>query len=255
MAGQFNSLGEIIGMATYRADLEGITDRHPLVNLRQEANMSYRDLRTRLAINGVRTVQQPTAIASLPLVEATAGCGYAEIAWPSNYVSVHGLDVKVGGYWTTVPQADFMQRRLGPVTSDRGDYQYADEGLAQWVVRSLPGVSGSTPQDGAIMLNPVPSGGQYVLWGLTAWVDLVLDSDIFPGQENWIQWVIWDVGVKALGRDIGPQTSAQLQHCLGERERVWATIKTATQRLASDGPIQPSSRYSAGRGRGARMVP
>lgn len=249
------SLGEVVSAAIYRGDLEGITDRHPTLNMNQEANLSYRDLRVKLANNDVMTVLSPTAILTLPQVEAVAGGGYAEIDWPTNAVSIHGLDVKVGGYWNTVPQGTFTQRRLGPVVNDRGDYSYADEGLCLWVQRSLPTTSASAQVAGKIMLFPVPSGGSYVLWFLPEWVDIVLSTDLFPGQESWLQWVVWDLTCKALIRDIGPNTTAQLQECEAARERSWIGIKTNTQRLANDGPIQPQSRYGSFRGRGARLIP
>jgi len=255
MAGQYKTLGEVRNQAIFRGDLEGLLDRHPTLNANQEANDAYRRLRVKLANNDVQTVLAPTAILSLPTTEAIAGGGYAEIDWPTGAVSVHGLDVKVGGYWTTVPQGTFTQRRLGPVTSDRGDYQYADEGLAMWIQRSLPTVSGSNPVAGKIMLFPVPSGGSYVLWSLPEWVDITLDSDVFPGQESWLQWVIYELTCVLLVRDIGPNTTAQLQEMQVQRERVWADIKTNAQRLAQDGPIQPVSRYGSARGRGARLIP
>lgn len=255
MAGQYMSLVDARAAVIYRGDLEGMQDRHPNVTINAELNLSWRQLRVKLANNDVHAVMTSTAILALPTTEAVTGGGYAEIDWPTAAVSVHGLDVKVGGYWNTVPQGSFAQRRLGPVTSERGDYQYADEGLALWIVRSLPTVSGATPAAGKIMLFPVPSGGSYVLWFLTEWIDLVQDTEQFPGQESWIQWVIWDTVVKCLIRDIGPQTSAQLEKAEQQRDRCWADIKTNTQRLASDGPIQPQSRYGSFRGRGPRMIP
>jgi hypothetical protein len=255
MAGQYLSVGEVVDTAIYRADLEGITDRHPLLDLIFEANLSYRDLRVKLANADVQTVLTATAITALPVVEAIAGGGYAEIDWPVDAVSVHGLDVKVGGYWCTVPQGSFAQRRLGPAFNERGDFQYAGEGLAQWIQRSLPTTSGSTQVAGKIMLFPVPTGGSYVLWYLPQWVDLTLVTDLFPGQESWLQWVICDLAVKALVRDVGPQPTQQLIELKEARERSWMEIRTNTQRLAQDGPIEVQSRYGSGRGRGARLIP
>lgn len=254
MAGQYLNMGEVRAAVVYRGDLEGIEDRHPTIRINTEINLSARQLRVKLANSDVNAVLTPTAIATLPTTEAVAGGGYAEIDWPLAAVSVHGLDVKVGGYWCTVPQGNFQQRRLGPVRGERGDYMYSDEGLALWVVRSLP-TGGAVPAVGKIMLFPVPSGGQYVLWHLTEWVDLLLDSDTLPFQESWVQWIIWDTVVKCLGRDIGPQTSAQLQHALQERDRVWADIKPNAMRLASDQPIQPMNRWGSFRTRSPRMIP
>lgn len=255
MAGQYLSLLEVRNAAIYRADLEGLSDRHPTLDLNREANLSYRDLRVKLANADVQTVLSSSAILTLPTTEAVAGGGYSEIDWPVSAVSIHGIDVKVGGCWSTLPQGNFAQRRLGPVRSDRGDYAYADEGLAMWVVRSLPTTSANTTVAGKIMLFPVPSSGQYVIWSLPEWVDIQLDTDLFPGQESWLQWVIWDLACKALIRDIGPQTSAQLQECVAGRERAWAAIKTNTQRLAGDGAIQPTSRYGRGSFGGGRLIP
>jgi hypothetical protein len=255
MAGQFMSLGDARQAVIYRGDLEGMQDRHPNTTINGELNLSARGLRVKLANNEITPVLTPTAITPLPVVEAVGGGGYAEIDWPTAAVSVHGLDAKVGGTWCTVPQGTFNQRRLGPVVSERGDYQYADEGLALWVPRSLPTGHASSPGVGKIMLFPVPSGGSYVLWYLTEWVDLVSDTELFPGQESWVQWIIWDTVVKCLIRDIGPQTSAQLEKATAERDRCWADIKTNTQRLATDQGIQPQSRYGSFRGRGARLIP
>jgi hypothetical protein len=247
-------MGEVINAAIYRADLEGVSDRHTTLDLTREANLSYRDLRVKLANSDMQTVLQPTAILSLPVIEAVTGGGYAEIDWPTNAVSVHGLDVKVGGYWSNVQQGTFAQRRLGPLGNDRGDYGFSDEGLTMWVQRSLPTTSGSTQVAGKIMLFPVPTGGQYVLWFLPEWVDILNGTDLFPGQESWLQWVIWDLACKALIRDVGPQGSKQLDECVAARERSWIAIKANTTRLAQDGPIQVSSRYGGMRS-GHRMVP
>jgi hypothetical protein len=255
MAGQFMTLGDVRKAAIYRADLEGLLERHPTVDLNREANLSYRDMRVKLANADCPTVLVPSAITPLPSSEAIAGGGYAELDWPTDAVSVHGLDVKVGGYWGTVPQGNFTQRRLGPMQNERGDYSYANEGLATWIVRSLPTTSGSAEVAGKIMLFPVPAGGSYVLWYLPEWNDIASDNDIFPGQEGWIQWVIWDVACKALIRDIGPNTSAQLEHCIAGRERAWAAIRTNTQRLHNDGTIEPTNRYGSMRGSGARLIP
>lgn len=255
MAGQYMSVADVRNAAIYRADLEGITDRHPTVDLNREANLSYRELRVRLANAGVWTVLSSTAILALPTTEAVAGGGYAEIPWPTNAVSVHGLDAKTAGYWCRVQQGDFTQRRLGMTGAERGDYSFADQGQAMWITRSLPTVSGTTQVAGAIMLFPVPSSGQYVLWFLPEWVDLTNDTDLFPGQEVWLQWVVWDVAVKALIRDVGPQASAQLQLCQAERERVWSEIRGSVQVLANDGPIRPMARYGSYRGRGTRLIP
>lgn len=256
MPGQYQTLGEVKAAATYRADLEGLFDRHPTISLNAEANLSYRQLRQKLANADCPTVLSPTAILSLPTAEAVAGGGYAEIDWPTNAVSVHGVDVKVASYWCNLPQGAFTQRRLGPVQSDRGDYSYADEGLAMWIVRSLPTTAGAVTTAGKIMLFPVPSGGQYVLWFLPEWIDIVLDTDLFPGQEGWIEWLICDVACKALVRDIGPQTSAQLEKLEAARERAWNAIKGSARTLAGDGPIVPTSRYGGQRGMGGpRMVP
>ncbi len=255
MAGQYMSLLDVRNAAIYRADLDGITDRHPTLDLNREANLSYRALRVKLANADVQTVLSQTALLTLPVVESFVGSGFAEIDWPVDAVSVHGIDVRVGGFWNKLPQGNFGQRRLGPVSSDRGDYSYADEGLAMWIVRSLPTTSAATQVAGKIMLFPVPSNGQYVIWYLPQWVDIVNDTDLFPGQESWLQWVCWDMAVKCLIRDVGPQANAQLQLCQAERAAAWGDINSNTQRLMATEPIQPQSRYGWSRSRGGRLIP
>lgn len=255
MSGQYMSLLDVRTAAIYRADLEGITDRHPTLDLNREANLSYRALRVKLANAEVWTALTSTAILTLPTVEAVAGGGYSEIDWPVNAVSIHGIDIRVGGYWARLPQGNFAQRRmLQPSTSERQDYALVDQGQAMWILRSLPSTAAASQVAGKIMLFPVSSNGQYVVWFLPEWVDIVNDTDLFPGQESWLQYVVWDVAVKCLIRDVGPQASAQLQFCMAEREKAWGEIRTNAQALASDGPIQPMPRYGSFRGRGARMI-
>ncbi|MET0414084.1 MAG: hypothetical protein ABW217_22430 [Polyangiaceae bacterium] len=255
MAGQYNSLAEVRNSALFRADLEGILDRHPTLNVNFETNMAYRRLRLKLANMDVTQVMTPTAILTLPTTEAVAGAGYSEIPWPQAFTSVHGLDVKVGGQWGRLPRGEFVQRRLTPYNDQRSDYRYADDAGAIWVPRTLPTASGATVSDGVIMLFPVPESGQYILWGLTQWSDITVDTDVFPAQEGWIDWVIYDLGATLLIRDIGPQTSAQLEHLVACRERVWNEIKPSTTKLTNDGPMNIPSRYGSARGRGYRMVP
>lgn len=251
MAGQFQTLGDVKQAATYRVDLEGIIDRHPTLNLNQEVNLSCRQLRLKLANNDVTAVMVSSAILTLPTTEAVAGGGYAEIPWPPDAISVHGIDANVGGDWNPIPQGDFTQRRVGQSSSFRGDYRFIDESSFRWIIRSLP-VSSVSP--GAIMLFPVPTGGRYVIWSLGPWVELTNDTTDIPFQEGWIEWVIWDVGIKALIRDTGPQQSPQMLFATAERDRIWAEIKPATQRIANDGPVQPLNRYGSRLG-GYRLVP
>lgn len=251
MAGQFSTLGDIKQAAFYRADLEGFTDRHPTINVNQEVNASWRDLRLQLANSDVLDVLTSTAVLTLPTVEFIVGAGWAEIPWPSAAVSIHGVDVKVGGTWCSLPQGSLAQRRMGPFNNVRGDYQFADDGQAMWVPKALPL---ATATAGTIMLFPVPSGGQYLIWYLDAWVDVLVDTTEFPVLEGWANWLMWDVGVKLLIRDIGAANEAQLEHCKTERDRVWKSLRTNVQRIASDGPIEVQSRYGSRRG-GYRMIP
>lgn len=251
MAGQFTSLGDIKQAAFYRGDLEGFTDRHPLINVNQEVNASWRDMRLRLANNDVFDVLATTAILTLPTAEFLAGGGWAEVPWPVDAVSIHGVDVKVGGTWCSVPQGTLAQRRMGPFNNVRGDYQFADDGQAMWIAKSLPTTNSVV---GSIMLFPVPSGGQYLLWYLQSWADITTDTTDFPMLEGWANWVAWDLAVKLLIRDIGAQNEAQLEHCKTERDTVWKSLRTNVQRIASDGPIEVQSRYGSRRG-GYRMIP
>jgi hypothetical protein len=251
MAGQYLTLGEIKLAAVYRGDLEGLSDRHPSFNVNFEVNASWRMLRTMMANNDVVPVLTQTALLTLPVTAQLAGLGgWAEIPWPADAVSIHGLDVVVGGSWSKVNKGMLEQRRMYPYNSDRADYRYAQDAEAIWIEKSLPQGSASP---GTIMLFPVPSAGQYILWYLSQWVDITTDTSEFPGQEAWLQWVIWDVAIKALIRDIGVTNEAQLQEAKNERDRIWATVKPNMMRTASDGPIQVQSRYG-GRS-GYRMVP
>lgn len=254
MAGQFETLGSIKQAVIYRGDLEGITDRHPTLNLNQEVNASCRMFRTKAATNDVMAVMNTTALLPLPVTAALSGAGYwAELPWPADSVSVHGMDVLVGGTWDVVKHGTLGQRRPMPGTGNRGDYRYASDIEAMWCEKALPQGSASP---GIIQLFPVPSGGQYILWYLTPWVDLTTDTADVPLQEAWAQWVIWDVAVKCLIRDVGQTPSAQLEKCESERAACWADIKPAVQRVVKAGPIEVQSRYRNRGGYGnGRVVP
>lgn len=253
MAGQYLTLGEIKAAAVYRGDLEGLSDRHPSFNVNFEVNASMRMLRTMMANNDVLAVLTQTSLLALPTTAQLGGLGgWAELPWPADAVSIHGLDVLVGGSWSSVPKGKLEQRRLFPYNTDRADYRFAGDGEAIWIEKSLPQSSASP---GTLMLFPVPSAGQYILWYLSQWIDITNDVAEFPGQEAWLQWVIWDVAVKALIRDTGVTPEAQLKEAQDERERVWQAIKPNLQRLVTDGPVEVQSRYAGGRGGSYRMVP
>jgi hypothetical protein len=257
MAGQYITLGEAKAAAIYRGDLEGILDRHPNFSLNFEVNASIRHLRQKMATNDVTAVLTPTALLSLPTAAALSGAAYwAEIAWPSDAVSVHGLDVLVNGEWDTIDYGVFEQRRRHQSRQGRGELFHSHAG-AMWCVRSLPQAT-ATP--GAVMVFPIPGGGQYVLWYLSQWVDILTDTAELPGQEAWLQWVIWDVAIKALIRDVGEGSSEQLNRAIQERDRVWSDIKPAIQRVTKAGPIEVESRYPSRRSYGysagvGRLVP
>jgi hypothetical protein len=253
MAGQFLTLGEMKAAATYRGDLEGFTDRHPNFSLNFEANASMRMLRLKMANNDVVAVLNQTALLTLPTQAALSNAAYwAEIPWPANAVSVHGMDVLVSGQWDTIDKGVLEQRSAFKRRNRNGELFSSVSG-AMWCEKGLPQ---STNAAGTIMLFPVPTSGQYILWFLDAWVDINTDTAEFPGQEAWLQWVIWDLAVKMLIRDEGQTPESQLQECKQERDRVWADIRPNLQRLANDGPVEVQSRYGSRRGYGDyRMIP
>lgn len=253
MAGQYTTLGEIKAAAIYRGDLEGITDRHPSFSLNYEANASMRTLRLKMANNDVVAVMTTTALLALPVVAALSGAAYwSEIPWPVDAVSIHGLDVLISGEWDSITKGVLEQRNLFRRRSRNGELFHSSSG-AMWCEKSLPQSSAAA---GVLMLFPVPTAGQYILWYLSQWVDIVTDTSEFPGQEAWIQWVIWDLTVKALIRDEGQTTQAQLVSATAERDRVWGDIKPNMQRLVGDGPIEVQSRYATRYGNNTpRMIP
>lgn len=256
MAGQFITLEEVKGAAIYRGDLEGLLDRHPTLNLTFEVNASIRVLRQKLATNDCMAVLTTTALLNLPTTPALSGSAYwAELPWPSDAVSIHGLDVLVNGEWDTIENGVLEQRRRHQSRAGRGELFHSHAG-AMWCVKSLPQ---STPAAGSIMVFPIPGGGQYILWYLSPWVDVTTDTAELPGQEAWMQWVIWDVVVKALIRDVGEGGSEQLTRATQERDRIWSDIKPAVQRVVKAGPIEIESRYPSRRSYGAgtrgRLIP
>lgn len=218
-------------------------------------NASFRHLRQKMATNDVFAVLTSTALQNLPVTAALSGNAYwAELPWPADAVSVHGLDVLINGEWDTIDHGVLEQRRRHQSRAGRGELFHSHAG-AMWCEKSLPQ---STSAAGTIMVFPIPGGGQYILWYLTQWVDIATDTTELPGQELWLQWVIWDVAIKALIRDVGEAGSEQLNRAIQERDRIWADIKPAIQRVVKAGPIEVESRYPSRRSYGStrgRLIP
>jgi hypothetical protein len=248
---QVISLTEMRARVRYRFDLESLTARHPDADVDAEINRSWRKMRMRLANVGVLAVLDGTNAAALPTSAAASGETYAEIDWPTDAVSVHGLDVRLSDYWYPLEQVDFTSRRRFAFQSEIGSGWGRDITTAAWCVRSLPTTATTSAVAGKIMIMPVPTSGQYRLWYLPEWVDITTGSHVFPGQEGWHEWTIFDAGITALRRD--NDAAGTLADARAEQATIWNDILRGVPRLADDGPIEPMPRR--GSYHGPRMAP
>lgn len=226
------TLGELVDDLRRRADLRGMTRRHPDADLMRALTQSLRSLRAIVTRAGSHVFLEPSTAAALPTAPPTAGETFLEVDWPAGAVSVHGVDVLHGTRWRPLEPIVFGGRR---------DYQCSEGPPRAFIVRSLPRETpGSTLTAGKLQLFPFSALGlQYRIWSLQELPELDDPNYVVQGFDgDWLEWVLWDSTVKFAAED----DDAQNVDAIATRERgiLEERIETTIVRaLNSAGPVRP----------------
>ena len=232
----------ILGDIRYLGDCEGLTARHPDADILRRVNASIRSLRAFVTTRGLPYFLTSTTAATLAGTQVT-GETYSEIPFPATAVQIHGVDVASGtatGDWRPLAPISWAQRR-----NAGGIYPALYGSPCEFAVRAIPqgdGTTGTTP--GTIVLFPAASSGQYKVWFLSDWVDLVNPTDVFLGLPDWHDWVVWDVVLALAARDDDQHETAGL--AMAKKAELERRIVETAQRVVSAGPLRP--RRARGRG-------
>jgi hypothetical protein len=226
------TLGELVDDLRRRADLRGMTRRHPDVDLMRALTQSARSLRSIVTRAGSSVFLDGSTPAALPTAPPIAGEQFLEVDWPTGAVSIHGVDVDAGGRWYPLTPVQFGARR---------DYVHSEGEPRAFVVRSLPRESGgATLTAGKIQIYPLSSTGRtYRVWHLSELPELDDPNHSVHGFDgDWVEWILWDATVKFAAED----DDAQNVDGIASRERaiLEERIRTNVVRaLNSAGPLRP----------------
>lgn len=205
------------GQFRFLADVEGLgtpAGRHPSANLLPVFNASYRSLREFVTGMGYTQFIQRGTTTSLPTTPVEAGESYAVIANAQALDQIKRIDVRISGSdWYELPEVTLLQLRdltparfFGSPSRPQG-----------WCWLNAGTVATSVYTAGQIAFAPVPSSGQFCLWTMTEFTDLVATTDVWLYHtEDWAQWHMWDAMSKILGsRD--KDTARKLDYIVNNR--------------------------------------
>lgn len=228
------------GQFRFLADVEGLgtaAGRHPSASLLPVFNASYRALREFVTGLGYTQFVTRGTTTSLPTTPVEAGESYSVITMAQGLEQIKRLDVKISGSdWYELPEVTLLQLR--DLTPSR--FFGSPSRPQGWCWLNAGSVSGVTYTAGQIAVAPVPSGGQYALWTMTEFTDLVNPTDVWLYHtEDWAQWHIFDAMSKICGaRD--KDTARKLDYIVNNRLNVNVpgspAYNIATQRPTASGP-------------------
>lgn len=222
------------------ADLEDMEVRHPRARLLRYISVSLSALRAELTRAGFEGLLDWTDPATLPTAPPTTGENFLEVSWPSNAVSIHGVDVNTSGTtgrWYPLDTMTMAERRNW----------YSSAGAPRaWVTRSVPkedaaGAASLASTSGKINIYPASSLGLYyrILY-LPAYPGIASESHVVQGFDgDWIQWALWNAAILVLFKD-DEMDPSQDGKAVRERQMIWDRIVTNINRTNRAGPIQPT---------------
>ncbi len=229
-------VGELTGDLRERADLRGQTKRHTDAELRRKLTQSLRACRAWVTRAVADTFIEGTAPAALPTTAPVTGEQYLEVAYPSDAVDIHGIDVNYSGVWDPLDPVRFTERRRFQGVSRPRFY----------CLRTLPHETpGTTLTAGAIQIYPlVTTGLDYRIWYLPEFPELVDPDHIVSGFDgDWLEWALWDATIKCAAEDDDSQNVDQI--AVREREMVKDSVLAQAIRIQRSGPIEPRRSRSA----------
>jgi hypothetical protein len=235
---QFRRIQDVEADITYRFSTAGMRNRHPSDRIRALINASWQRLRAIVSLADDGTFLQATDPALLPTTAAVSGEVYAEIDWPVDAARIYGVRVQdaAGQRWRPL-------KKIAWAAFHDFQYDHLIEGwrrqpnVRAYATRAIPSANETTEVAGKIMLVPVPKQGSYRLWYMQAWQPQVEDSDLLPGHEDWIEFVIYDVMIKMLGPDADSRKS--YTQWAAERQAARALIESTAMRLSDGMSLEP----------------
>ena len=225
------TVGDLTDDLRRRADLRGMTTRHPDADLRRELTQSLRALRAMITRSGGEFFITATAPAALPTAAPVTGEQHLEIDWPSGAIAIAGLDVRAGDLWVPLDPVSFASRR---------DYQGRAGRPQAFVVRTLPTETPDTTLTaGKIQIYPLDTQGlDHRVWYLPELPELSNTSHVINGFDgDWFEWVLWDATVKLCAEDDDVQNVDQI--ATRERAIVQERIVASVSRVVRDKPLSP----------------
>jgi hypothetical protein len=225
-------VSELIQDLRERADIEGMTVRHPDTSLRRYLTQSLRSLRAMLTRAGADVFLEGTVPANLPTSAPVLGEQYVEVAWPTGAVSIHGIDILAGtDRWWPLKPVSFADRR---------DAQLLGGPPRAFCIQTVPKTAQSpTITAGRILIFPLDTTGYtHRVWYLPEFPELVSDSHAVHGFEgDWLEWAVWDATIKVAAKDDDSQNVDQI--ALRERAMLQERITTNINRVQRAGPVSP----------------
>lgn len=202
MASQFRVVSSILDDAAYRADIQGMLDRHPLANQLRLFNESVQQLRLRMSNLGFEGFLAGTSPTALSLTAAATGETYSEEIWPADACNIYAVHVLFEtNLWIPLKPISLAgirdYQRQGPL----GVSLNVRAAPAAFALRQAPLGVVAVETAGKIIMVPLPTvARQFRIFYLQNWTD-ALSTDTFNGFDGFIEWIIWDMVVKYSARD------------------------------------------------------
>jgi hypothetical protein len=219
MSAQFRLVSAIMDDILYRADIQGMTDRHPTANILRMVNESVQQLRVRKANLGFDGFLTGTTPAALSLTAPVTGETYTEENWPLDAANIYGVHVQVEtDLW--LPLKPISLAGIRDYQRPQSNYGLVGrQGLPRaFALREAPIGITSTETVGKIVIVPKPTiARNFRIFYLKNAVDLA-SSDTFNGMAGDIEWIIWDVVAKISCRDNDSANTYQIS--IRERDRI-----------------------------------
>jgi len=215
------TLTNLLTDVRWQADQLGATLRHDDASLTRAINQSIQRYREWLSEQGSPLYLVPHA--GTLTVGPTAPYAYGTIdmsGWSPTPLHVYSMEVTVSGRVCDVPSIPFEHRN-----------HYQGRYGEPWAGQQNGVPAGFFRYQSTLgVVPPAGSSYAYTVWYMPQLADLVNPNDAFDGVAGWEEWLVWDVMVKIIVRDVTPE---QFGMATSERDRIQAEI---LQRLRQDRP-------------------
>lgn len=228
---------------------DATTGRYPTADVNREINASWKRAREIACLNkgdGHQLYLKTTGLLSMPQGQLNAGAAFGSIPWPSDCVSVYGVDVIFSAQEIVSLEATSWSQRnwyVGP---------FGVVGPPQaFCVYNIGAESTNTVTAGAIAIMPAPDRAyQYQAWYTPAWVDRTTDIDVFDGINGHHDWAVMDAVMHLVMGDNDMQNCLQKAQSLrDDAEKLLTHRVNQTQRVGAGRrrDVKSQQRWNAAR--------